>query len=94
MAGCLRRPAGNFSIFRGCGRSPDRATGGRGQETGPSHPKLLRRYTGSNQFGAVYGELYRKFGITSYKLLPAHRFEEAMKFLTEWYTTLTGEAPF
>jgi hypothetical protein len=36
----------------------------------------------------------RKFGITSYKLLPTHRFEEAMKFLTEQYTTLTGEAPF
>jgi hypothetical protein len=54
----------------------------------------LFKETGSNQFGAVYGELYRKFGITSYKLLPAHRFEEAMKFLTEWYTTLTGEAPF
>jgi len=45
-------------------------------------------------FGAVYGELYRTFGITSYKLLPAERFEEAMEFLTEWHQTLVGDAPF
>ena len=34
---------------------------------------------------------YRKFGIPSYRELPARRFEEAMRFLTEWYQTLTGE---
>lgn len=55
---------------------------------------LLTKSSGSNQFGSVYGELYRKFGITSYKLLPAHRFEEAMHFLTSWYGDLTGETPF
>lgn len=48
--------------------------------------------SGRNQFGAVYGELYRKFGITSYKMLPSRRFDEAMKFLTDWYQQLTGEA--
>jgi len=40
------------------------------------------------------GELYRKYGITSYKQLPAQRFDEAMIFLTEWYNSLTGEEPF
>jgi len=50
--------------------------------------------TKKNEFGAVYGELYRKFGITSYKLLPARRFEEAMRFLTDWHGTLTGDEPF
>ena len=40
----------------------------------------LSKASGSNQYGAVYGELYRKFGITSYKLLPAKRFNEAMSF--------------
>jgi hypothetical protein len=34
----------NFSIFRGCGQSPDRVTSVHGQETGPNYPKLLRRY--------------------------------------------------
>jgi hypothetical protein len=48
-----------------------------------------------NEFGSVYGELYRKFGITSYKMLPARQFEAAMGFLTEWYGELTGEGlPF
>jgi hypothetical protein len=50
--------------------------------------------SGHNEFGAVYGELYRKFGITSYKQLPTRRFDEAMKFLTDWYENLIGEQPF
>ncbi len=56
----------------------------------------LGKQTSRNEFGSVYGELYRRFGITSYKLLPAGRFAEAMKFLTEWYLELgTGEdVPF
>jgi len=52
------------------------------------------KQTKRNEFGAVYGELYRKFEITSYKLLPAAKFEEAMDFLNEWHQSLTGESPF
>ncbi len=55
---------------------------------------VLSKASGSNQYGAVYGELYRRFGITSYKLLPAHRFEEAMQFMTEWHQSLVGDSPF
>mgnify|MGYP000993865213 CR=1 FL=1 len=54
----------------------------------------LGKETGRNEFGACYGELYRKFGITSYKLMPQRKFEEAMKFLTEWHQSLVGDAPF
>ena len=56
----------------------------------------LGKQTNRNEFGAVYGELYRKFGVTSYKEIPAVRFREAMDFLTEWYATVTGsdELPF
>ena len=54
----------------------------------------LGKKTGRNEFGAVYGELYRKFGITGYKMLPARRFDEAMKFLTDWHENLTGTLPF
>lgn len=51
--------------------------------------------TGRNEFGGVYGELYRKFGITSYKLLPAKKFDEAMRFLSDWYQQITDESlPF
>ncbi len=56
----------------------------------------LGKQTSRNEFGSVYGELYRRFGITSYKLLPTSRFAEAVAFLTEWYLELdTGEdVPF
>ncbi len=54
----------------------------------------LGKQTKKNEFGAVYGEMYRKFGITGYKLLPARRFEEAIRFLTEWHQTLVGDVPF
>lgn len=50
--------------------------------------------TNRNEFGGVYGEFYRKFGITSYKALPAKKFDEALKFLTEWHQSLVGAAPF
>jgi hypothetical protein len=44
--------------------------------------------SGKNEFAGVYGRLYETFGITSYKLLPADKFDEAMKFLNEWYVSL------
>ena len=50
----------------------------------------LGRASGRNEFGGVYGELYRRFGITGYKMLPARRFEEAMRWLTEWHESATG----
>ena len=54
----------------------------------------LGNQTKRNEFGAVYGELYRKFGVTSYKLLPAKQFDEALNFLTEWHQSMVGYAPF
>jgi hypothetical protein len=53
------------------------------------------KQTGRNEFGAVYGELYRKFQVTSYKLIPAVKFEAVMRWLSDWYQSLTNEAlPF
>jgi hypothetical protein len=55
----------------------------------------LSQQSGRNEYGGVYGELYRKFSITSYKLLPGHRFQDAMDWLTEWYQTITDDkVPF
>jgi len=51
----------------------------------------LGKQTKRNEFGAVYGELYRKFDVTSYKLIPASAFEEVMGWLTEWHQNLTEE---
>jgi len=54
----------------------------------------LGKHSGRNEYGGVYGEFYRRFGITSYKMLPANKFEDAMSFLGEWYAQLTSELPF
>ena len=54
----------------------------------------LSKATGRNEYGGVYGELYRKFGITSYKQLPAARFDEAMAWLNEWREGIEGDLPF
>ncbi|MCA9933392.1 MAG: ORF6C domain-containing protein [Ardenticatenaceae bacterium] len=54
----------------------------------------LGKQTGRNEFGACYGEMYRRFNITSYRLLPRKKFEEAMGFLTEWLQSVVGDSPF
>ena len=43
-----------------------------------------------NEFGAVYGEMYRKFGIASYRELPRTKYKETMSWLNEWYRALTN----
>ena len=55
---------------------------------------ILTKSSGSNQYGSVYGELYRKFGITSYKQLPSSKFQEAIDWLTDWHEQLTDGSPF
>jgi hypothetical protein len=54
----------------------------------------LGKKSGRNEYGGVYGEFYRRFGITGYKLLPARRFDDAMAFLTEWHQNVEGDVPF
>jgi hypothetical protein len=49
----------------------------------------LGKRSGRNEFGGVYGELYRQYGISSYKQLPASKFDQAMNFLRQWYESLT-----
>jgi len=41
--------------------------------------------SGRNEFGGVYGEFYRKFGVASNRMLPARRLEEATSFLADWH---------
>lgn len=55
----------------------------------------LGKRSGRNEFGGVYGELYRKFEVTSYKEIPSSKYQEAMGFLNEWHQSLTNETlPF
>jgi len=54
----------------------------------------MGKKTGRNEFGATWGEFYRKFGVSKYRHLPAAKFEEAMAWLNEFYQSLVGDAPF
>lgn len=54
----------------------------------------LGKQTGRNEFGATWGEFYRKFGISKYRYLPASKFDQALTWLNEFYQSLTGESPF
>ncbi|MFO7679603.1 MAG: phage antirepressor N-terminal domain-containing protein [Chloroflexota bacterium] len=47
--------------------------------------------TGRNEFGATYGELYRKFGVTSYKQVPRSKFMHVMKWLNEWFVSISDD---
>jgi hypothetical protein len=50
--------------------------------------------SGRNEFGVTYGELYRKYGTTSYKKVKKSQFDEVMAWLTEWHQSLVGDNPF
>lgn len=55
----------------------------------------LTEHSGRNEYGAVYGELYRKFDISAYREIPAHQYENAMRWLNDWYQQLTNtDLPF
>jgi hypothetical protein len=49
------------------------------------------KQSGRNEFGATYGELYRKFGVTSYKQVPRTKFTNVMKWLSEWFMSVSDD---
>ena len=51
---------------------------------------LLEAQGTTNGYGRVYGELYRRNGITSYKTLPRLRFDSVMGWLQSWYEDLVN----
>ena len=54
----------------------------------------LSKRSGHNEYGGVYGGIYRRFGINSYKELPAGRYDEAINWLNEWLQSLISASPF
>jgi len=54
----------------------------------------LGKRTKRNEYGGVYGELYRRFGVNSYKSLPANKFVDAMAWLNEWLQSIIDDSPF
>ena len=54
----------------------------------------LSKQTRRNEYGGVYGELYRRYDITGYKMLPVAKFEDAMAWLGEWLAQLNTKDGF
>lgn len=44
---------------------------------------------GTGDYRGVYGQLYARFGITSYKNLRRERYEQALAWLQEWHREIT-----
>ncbi|MEM7110855.1 MAG: phage antirepressor N-terminal domain-containing protein [Chloroflexota bacterium] len=53
---------------------------------------LMSKQTKSNQYGAVYGEMYRRYGITSYKQLPLSKFGDCLAWLNEWREQMESDS--
>jgi len=47
-----------------------------------------------NEYGGVYGELYRRYSVNSYKALPKSKFDDALNWLNEWLQSLISDTPF
>lgn len=45
---------------------------------------LSQRDPSKNHYQAIFGELYRRFRITSYKLVPLSRYTDVLAFLDDW----------
>ena len=54
----------------------------------------LSKASGRNEYGGVYGELYRRYEVPSYRELPASKYEDVMAWLNEWLQSVTGDQPF
>ncbi len=54
---------------------------------------LLTAAGDANGFGRVWGDLYRRYRVTSYHNLPSARYEEALAWLHGWYAELQTDPP-
>jgi hypothetical protein len=46
----------------------------------------------ANAYQRVYNELYRRYGISSYKRMPRNRYDKALDWLRGWYQELESES--
>ena len=54
----------------------------------------LGKASGRNEYGGVYGELYRRYEVPSYRELPASKYDDVITWLNEWLQSISGEVPF
>ena len=54
----------------------------------------LSKASGRNEYGGVYGELYRRYEVPSYRELPAAKYDDVMAWLNEWLQSTSSASPF
>jgi len=47
--------------------------------------EMLTRQKGKNQYQGVYGELHRRFGVSSYTMIRQEQYDSVLAFLEDWY---------
>ena len=52
---------------------------------------LTARDSSKNHYQAIFGELYRRFKVSSYKRIRQEQYDAVLAFLDEWRTATTGE---
>jgi P22_AR N-terminal domain len=45
---------------------------------------LTRKQPGKNHYQSIFGELYRRFGVSSYKLIRQEQYQFVLNFLEQW----------
>ena len=50
-------------------------------------------HAGKNHYQGIFAELYRRFGVSSYKLIPQHTYPHVLTFLGDWHRTATTTPP-
>jgi hypothetical protein len=54
---------------------------------------LTRTHPGKNHYQGIFGELYRRFGVSSYKLIRQEQYQAVLDFLERWRKTAQRENP-
>ncbi len=53
---------------------------------------LTRAQAGKNYYQGIFAELYRRFGVSSYKVIPQEQYAAVLEFLEDWRNAAIGAA--
>lgn len=54
---------------------------------------LTETHAGKNHYQGIFAELYRRFGVSSYKLIPQRKYAAVLAFLDDWHRAATATPP-
>lgn len=54
---------------------------------------LTSKDTSKNHYQGIFGELYRRFGVSSYKLIRQEQYQAVLTFLDRWRRTIQKDSP-